>query len=225
MRLLFVEDDKPLAEVLSRRLSEAGHAVDCFARCSDAESAWLMAPYDLAIVDVMLEDGDGRDLVRTVRRRGVMTPILMLTARDEIGDRVRGLDAGADDYLLKPFAFDELMARIRALSRRPANVATSLRTLGNVTLATDIARVTVSGTAIGLSLQEVSTLERLMRSAGRVIPKRALGEHLYAFDREWTDNAVETIVHRLRRKLSSAGATLEIKTLRGIGYLLVENEG
>ncbi|MFN8733699.1 MAG: response regulator [Hyphomonadaceae bacterium] len=224
MRILLVEDDKPIAEVLSRRLSEAGHAVDTFATSAEAEAAWLTITYDLAIVDVMLEDGDGRDLVRNVRRRHIMTPILMLTARDEIGDRVQGLDAGADDYLLKPFAFDELMARMRALVRRPANVASATRTLGNVTLAADEGRVCVDGTVIGLSAQEISTLERLMRSSGRVIPKRALGEHLYTFDHEWTDNAVETIVHRLRKKLATSNASLEIKTLRGIGYLLMEVE-
>jgi len=222
VRILLVEDYKPIAEDLGRRLSDAGNGVDTFATLAEATAAWLVTSYDLAIVDIMLEDGDGRELVRSMRRRAITTPILILTARDEIGDRVQGLDAGADDYLLKPFAFDELMARIRALVRRPANLASSTRMLGNVTLAAHEARVTVNGISLGLSAKEISTLDRLMRSAGRVIPKRALGEHLYTFDQEWTDNAVETIVHRLRKKLTASNASLEIKTLRGIGYLLME---
>jgi two-component system response regulator TctD len=153
-----------------------------------------------------------------------MTPILMLTARDEIGDRVLGLDAGADDYLLKPFALVELMARIRALSRRPASLAAPIRTLGNVSLVAEEMRVVIDGENTVLTAQEFAAIERLSRSPGRVVPKRALGDHLYALDQDWTDNAVETIVHRLRKKLACAGATLEIKTLRGIGYLLVETE-
>jgi two-component system response regulator TctD len=224
MRILLVEDDKSIAEVLSRRLCEAGNGVDIFATVAEAEAAWLLAPYDFAIVDIMLEDGDGRDLVRNMRRRLITTPILMLTARDEIGDRVQGLDAGADDYLLKPFAFDELMARMRALVRRPINLVSSTRVLGNVTLEVNEGCATVDGTLIVLSAKEISTLDRLMRSPGRVIPKRALGEHLYTFEHEWTDNAIETIVHRLRKKLTVSNSSLEIKTLRGIGYLLVEVE-
>ncbi|MEO9959747.1 MAG: response regulator, partial [Nisaea sp.] len=123
MRILVVENDRLLSEALAQRLTQAGHAVDVFATVADADAAWKIAVYDLCIVDVMLDDGDGRALVRSARAAGLRTPTLMLTARDEIGDRVTGLDAGADDYLVKPFATEELLARLRALRRRSAEIA------------------------------------------------------------------------------------------------------
>lgn len=123
MRILLAEDDHQLADALARRLAEAGHAVDVFPSVADAGAAWTLAVYNLAIIDLMLEDGDGRTLVKSVRAAGLTTPTLMLTARDEIGDRVAGLDAGADDDLVKPFATDELLARLRALGRRTGDLA------------------------------------------------------------------------------------------------------
>ena len=132
MRILVVENDRLLSEALERRLTGVGHAVDVFATVADAEAAWKIAPYDLSIVDIMLDDGDGRALVRSVRAAGLRTPTLMLTARDEIGDRVTGLDAGADDYLVKPFATEELLARLRALRRRSAEITASELRIGNL---------------------------------------------------------------------------------------------
>ena len=178
--------------------------------------------YDLCIVDIMLDDGDGRALVRSVRAAGLRTPTLMLTARDEIGDRVTGLDAGADDYLVKPFATEELLARMRALRRRSPEITADELRLGNLLYDPQKTSLTVADRDIRLTAQEYAALDKLIRAGDRVTPKRLLGEHIYALHQEWSDNAVETLVHRLRRKLSDAGATVELKALRGLGYILCE---
>jgi two-component system response regulator TctD len=222
MRILMAENDRLLSQALGRRLSEAGHAVDVFATVADAEMAWRSTTYDLTIVDVMLDDGDGRALVRSVRAAGLRTPTLMLTARDEIGDRVAGLDAGADDYLVKPFSTDELMARLRALRRRSAEIPVTEFRIGNLIYAPQSMSLVVADGTVRLTAQEHAALEKLIRAGDRVTSKRMLGEHLYAFHQDWSDNAIETLVHRLRRKLSLAGASVEIQTLRGLGYVLCE---
>ena len=222
MRILMAENDRLLSQALGRRLSEAGHAVDVFATVADAEMAWRSTTYDLTIVDVMLDDGDGRTLVRSVRAAGLRTPTLMLTARDEIGDRVAGLDAGADDYLVKPFSTDELMARLRALRRRSAEIPVTEFRIGNLIYAPQSMSLVVADGTVRLTAQEHAALEKLIRAGDRVTSKRMLGEHLYAFHQDWSDNAIETLVHRLRRKLSIAGASVEIQTLRGLGYVLCE---
>lgn len=224
MRILVVENDRLLSEALERRLTGVGHAVDVFATVADAEAAWKIAPYDLSIVDIMLDDGDGRALVRSVRAAGLRTPTLMLTARDEIGDRVTGLDAGADDYLVKPFATEELLARLRALRRRSAEITASELRIGNLLYDPQSPSLTVSDRDVRLTAQEYAALDKLIRAGDRITPKRMLGEHLYALHQDWSDNAVETLVHRLRRKLLKAGATVEIKALRGLGYTLYETE-
>ncbi|MGP3697929.1 response regulator [Rhodobacter sp. NSM] len=222
MRILLAEDDRQLAEALARRLAEAGHAVDVFPSVADAEAAWTMAPYDLAIIDVMLEDGDGRALVKTIRAAGLATPTLILTARDEIGDRVAGLDAGADDYLVKPFATDELLARLRALGRRTGYLTASELRIGNLTYTPLTMTLVVGDQPVRLTAMEHAALDHLLRAGDRITPKGRMGEYLYSFDDDWTENAVESVIHRLRKKLSGAGATVELKALRGLGYLLVE---
>ena len=222
MRILLVEDDRPLAQALARRLAEAGHAVDVFSSVADAGAAWTLAVYDLAIIDVMLEDGDGRTLVKTIRAAGLTTPTLMLTARDEIGDRVAGLDAGADDYLVKPFATDELLARLRALTRRTGDPTAPEFRIGNLIYTPQTTTLVVGDRPVQLTAREHAVLDRLLRAGDRITPKRRMGEYLFAFHHEWSDNAVETLIHRLRKKLSGAGATVELKALRGLGYLLVE---
>lgn len=220
MRILVAEDDRQLAEALGRRLADAGHAADVFASVADAGAAWTSVDYDLAIIDIMLEDGDGRTLVKAMRAAGLTTPTLMLTARDEIDDRVAGLDAGADDYLVKPFATDELLARLRALSRRVGDLTATEFRIGNLIYRPQAASLTVAGRNVPLTAQEHAALDRLLRAGERITPKRRLGEHLYAIHHDWSDNAVETLVHRLRKKLSGAGATVELTGLRGLGYIL-----
>lgn len=196
--------------------------MDVFPSVADAEAAWTIALYDLAIIDVMLEDGDGRALVKAIRAAGLTTPTLMLTARDEIGDRVAGLDAGADDYLIKPFATDELLARLRALGRRSGDPAAPEFRIGNLIYTPRTKSLIVGGQSVLLTSKEHAALDRLLRAGDRITPKRRLGEHLYAFQEDWSDNAVETLIHRLRRKLIDAGASVELKALRGLGYLLTE---
>lgn len=222
MRILLAEDDRQLAEALARRLAVAGHAVDVFPSVADAEAAWTLAPYDLAIIDVMLEDGDGRDLVKTIRAAGLATPTLILTARDEIGDRVAGLDAGADDYLVKPFATDELLARLRALGRRTGDLTAAEFRIGNLTYTPLTTTLVVGDQPVRLTAMEHAALDYLLRAGDRITPKGRMGEMLYSFDDDWSENAVESVIHRLRKKLSGAGATVELKALRGLGYLLVE---
>lgn len=222
MRILLAEDDRQLADALARRLVGAGHAVDVFPTVVDAEAAWSVVSYDLAIVDVMLEDGDGRALIKTIRAAGMTTPTLMLTARDEIGDRVAGLDAGADDYLVKPFATDELLARLRALRRRSPELSGAEFRIGNVIYTPRTSTLVIGGETVPLTAREHAALDRLLRAGDRITSKTRMGEHLYAFDDDWSDNAVETVIHRLRKKLSRAGATVDLKALRGLGYLLVE---
>ena len=222
MRILLAEDDRQLADALARRLAEAGHAVDVFPSVADAGAAWTLAVYDLAIIDVMLEDGDGRTLVKTIRAAGLTTPTLMLTARDEIGDRVAGLDAGADDYLVKPFATDELLARLRALGRRTGDPAAPEFRIGNLTYTPLTTTLVVGDQPVRLTAMEHAALDYLLRAGDRITPKGRMGEKLYSFDDDWSENAVESVIHRLRKKLSGAGATVELKALRGLGYLLVE---
>lgn len=161
MRILLAEDDRQLAEALARRLTLAGHAVDAFPSVTDAEIAWTSAPYDLAIIDVMLEDGDGRALVKTIRAAGLATPTLILTARDEIGDRVAGLDAGADDYLVKPFATDELLARLRALGRRTGDLTASEFRIGNLTYTPLTTTLLVGDQLVRLTAMEHAALDHL----------------------------------------------------------------
>jgi two-component system response regulator TctD len=144
----------------------------------------------------------------------------MLTARDEIGDRVAGLDAGADDYLVKPFATEELLARLRALRRRPEDITVTEFRIGNLLYDPQSMSLTVGDRDVKLTAQEHAALDKLIRAGDRVTPKRMLGEHLYALHEDWSDNAIETLVHRLRKKLSEAGATVEVKALRGLGYIL-----
>lgn len=222
MRILLAEDDRQLAEALSRRLTVAGHAVDVFPSVAEAKSAWTLAPYDLAIIDVMLEDGDGRALVKAIRAAGLATPTLILTARDEIGDRVAGLDAGADDYLVKPFATDELLARLRALGRRTGDLTAAEFRIGNLSYTPLTTTLVVGDQPVRLTAMEHAALDHLLRAGGRITPKDRMGEKLYSFEDDWSENAVESVIHRLRKKLSGAGSTVELKALRGLGYLLVE---
>jgi DNA-binding response OmpR family regulator len=225
MRLLVVEDEIRIAELLASALGRAGFAVDAVGTAADAREALALTAYDAAILDLGLPDGDGLALLAGLRRRGSGVPVLVLTARDAVEDRVAGLDTGADDYLVKPFATAELVARTKALLRRPGHALGLTLEAGNVALDTVGRDVRVGAAVLPLPRQELAILEHLMRRLGRVVPKAVLEEKLYGTDETPESNAVPVHVHHLRRKLAEAGATPEIHTVRGIGYLLAERPG
>jgi DNA-binding response OmpR family regulator len=222
MRILMIEDDSSLAAAVSGNLRKAGFAVDAFALGADGLAALASSPYDLLILDLRLPDADGINLLRTIRVTGHPLPILVLTARDSTEDRVLGLDSGADDYLVKPFETSELIARVRALLRRPGAALGVVLEAGNVSFDTSGRVVSVAGARLTLTRRELALLDTLMRGMGRVIPKAVLEEKLYGYGEEFSSNSLEVLVHRLRRKLLSAEATAEVHTVRGVGYLLTE---
>ena len=224
MRLLVVEDEVRIAEILRKSLGKAGFAVDSVASCGDAQAALGVGTYDAMILDLGLPDGDGLALLGQVRSGGDQTPILVLTARDAIEDRVNGLDAGADDYLVKPFAMTELIARTKALLRRPGGALGTTLKAGNVSFDTIGRDVTIGNVPLLLPRRESAILEHLMRRLGRVVPKLVLEEKLYGIDDELESNAIPVHIHHLRKKLVDAGAAAEIHTVRGLGYLLTETK-
>ncbi len=220
MRLLLVEDNARLASLIREGLDRQGFAVDWCETVDGAEHALKINDYDLMLLDLGLPDGEGLDLVRKLRRRQDTMPILILTARGGLDDRVLGLDAGADDYLVKPFQIPELAARCRALLRRPgASLGTEL-TVGNVILHSAERSVAVAGLAVEATPREVDLLECLLRRAGHVVAKPALEGALYSMDAEVTPNALEACVSRLRKRLTIAGADVQIRTVHGVGYAL-----
>jgi len=222
MRLLIIEDEPRIADLVKAGLVRAGFAVDVVAQCADARLALAVTPYDAAVVDLGLPDGDGVTLVRELRINGNQLPVLMLTARDTIEDRVCGLDSGADDYLVKPFAMAELVARTKALLRRPGGALGMTLKAGNVRFDTVARDVQVGDNCLILPRRETAILEQLMRRLGRVVPKAILEEKLYGIDDEHESNTIPVHVHYLRRRLLDAGASAEIHTIRGVGYLLTE---
>jgi DNA-binding response OmpR family regulator len=224
MRIVVVEDDPRLGQVLRECLAKAGFIVDVCMSHRDAGHALENFPYDVIILDLGLPDGDGIHLCEEVRGRGNSTPILMLTARDAVEDRIAGLNAGADDYLIKPFAMAELVARIKALMRRPGGALGVVLSAGNIAFDTIGRDVLVGGNIISLPRREVALLEQLLRRQGRVVPRTIIEDKLYGIDDEPESNPIPVHVHRLRKRLEEAGATAEIHTVRGVGYLLMEHK-
>ncbi len=221
MRILFVEDDRHIAGFVQKGLREAGYAVD---HTADGEEGYRMAlgePYDAAVVDLMLPRRDGLSLIESLRQRGVSTPVLILSAKRSVDERVEGLRAGGDDYLTKPFAFAELLARIRALIRRNsgANEQTHL-TAGPLALDLLAREATRAGAPVDLQPREFSLLEYLMRNAGRIVSKTMILQHVWDFDFTPQTNVVEVLVHRLRSKIDDGFEPKLIHTVRGAGYVL-----
>ncbi|MGA7711739.1 MAG: response regulator transcription factor [Rhizomicrobium sp.] len=223
-RLLVVEDNEELAGLLVEGLGRQGFVVDRVAMMADARNVLSQNQYAVAILDLGLPDGDATVLLRSLRANNDPTPILVLTARGSVRDRVDGLSAGADDYLAKPFAFEELVARIQALLRRPSEFLGKPLRVGNVTFDTAARQVFVDENPQVLSAREVAVLELLIKRSGRVVLKGAVEDHLYGLSGEVRSNAVEVYVHRLRKHLVDAGATANIHTIRGLGYLIRETE-
>src|SRR5690606_22485149 len=221
MRLLVVEDDRQIAEFVCQGLREAGYAVD---HAADGDAAFALAaatPYDAAVVDVMLPRRDGLSLIEALRRRGVATPCLILSAKRTVDDRVRGLERGGDDYLTKPFAFAELLARLQALIRRSTGATEPTRlTAGPLTLDLLTREATRAGAPLDLQPREFALLEYLMRNAGRPVSKTAILQHVWDFDFDPQTNVVEVLVHRLRQKVDHDFEPKLIHTVRGVGYVL-----
>jgi DNA-binding response OmpR family regulator len=221
MRLLLVEDDPRVARVVERGLAEAGYAVDVAADGGEGLSLAMQDSHDLIVLDVMLPVLDGLEVCRRLRQAGLRTPVLMLTARDAVPDRVRGLDAGADDYLIKPFALEELLARVRALSRRGADSAVG-ESLQVADLVLDVARHEArrAGQPIELTAKEFALLEYLMRNAGHVLTKDQISDRVWGYDSAATSNVVEIYVHYVRDKIDRGYSRPLIRTVRGVGYTI-----
>jgi two-component system response regulator QseB len=222
MRLLLVEDTARLGSLLSEGLALDGFVVDWCQDLAGATDAAASVAYDLILLDLGLPDGEGLDWVRGLRRAADRTPILVLTARGGLEDRVTGLDAGADDYLVKPFELTELAARCRAILRRPGQRASPVLTLGALTFDNATRQAAFRDRAIELSRREGDLLEILMRRAGSVVTRSVLEESLYPFNEPVTPNAVEVTMSRLRRRLDEAGCSGLLHTVRGLGYLMKE---
>jgi DNA-binding response OmpR family regulator len=220
MRILLVEDSERLARFVVSGLQEAGFVVDSVGTADEGDAALRTVDYDVLVLDLSLPDYDGLVLLRNLRVAGASIPVLVLTARDHVSDRVKGLNLGADDYLLKPFALEELVARLRALLRRPSDTLSSVMTIGNMCFDVLTRELMVDGAAAALSRRESDVLEVLVRRVGHVVPKRTLDEKIYGFEDDVSINSIEVTVSRLRRNLRRMGVTARIRTFRGVGYLL-----
>ncbi len=221
VRILLVEDDPALAREIIRALEREHWPLDHVSSLADAFEAVIQFPYRAILLDRTLPDGDGIALVRAAKSRPSRPSIIFLTARDEISDRIEGLDAGADDYLVKPFALEELLARIRAACRRPlAEAAPGPIEVGQLSFEPASREVRIAGRPLALPRRELALLELLVRRSGRVVQRTHLDSELYGFDAEVSANALETLVSRLRRRLEEAEAGLQLRTIRGVGYML-----
>jgi DNA-binding response OmpR family regulator len=220
MRLLVVEDDGHLAELLARALREQRYAVDLAGDAADAALLAAVNPYDAVVLDVGLPGGSGLEVCRELRRQGARVPVLMLTARDALSDRIAGLDSGADDYLVKPFELEELYARLRALLRRQPALLPAELAVGDLVVDTRRQRASRTGRDLGLTAKEYALLEYLARHCGRVVSRAELTEHVWDDNHDPASNALEVCINRLRRKLEPGGSTALIHTQRGAGYVL-----
>ncbi|MGO9014781.1 MAG: response regulator [Dissulfurispiraceae bacterium] len=220
MRILIVEDEKPLADVIKQGLGEEGYAVDVAYNGEDGLFLAENEPYDLILLDIMLPIVDGMTILKKVRKRGVKSPVLMLTARDALFDKVSGLDSGADDYLTKPFLFEELLARIRALLRRSSEVKTSIMEIGDLVINMATHEVTRSGKNISLSAKEYALLEYMALNKNKVLNRTSLTEHLYDQDFNLDSNVIDVFINRIRTKIDKGFHKGLIHTVRGAGYML-----
>jgi two-component system response regulator TctD len=221
---LLAEDSERLQELLSESLKQAGYMLDVVATAAELHSSVAATKYDLLIIDLGLPDGDGLSAIRELRATGMPVPILIITARGSIDDRIVGLDSGADDYLIKPFNHAELLARIRALLRRPSELQGPVLRRGRTEFDQAKDEVRCSGRSIQLRLSERRLLAALMRRSGAVVAKSAIEGTLSQFSRDLSPNAVEALVSRLRKALSDAESGIVIETVRGVGYRLTEED-
>ncbi|GLR71560.1 response regulator [Agaribacter marinus] len=219
MRVLITEDNGELAEFIQEALALEGYLSDIARSGGELKLYLNESSYAAIILDLGLPDIDGIEVLKNLRRIGNMVPVLILTARGGVQDRIKGLDHGADDYLIKPFAIDELIARLRALLRRPNELSNTVLTAGNVNIDIIAKSVTVNGNNVILGKTEVAIVEYFMWNLGLTVSKESLEDMVYQDGYTLTDNALQVAVHRVRKKLTEAGATPVISTIRGVGYL------
>src|SRR6266404_2624846 len=224
MRLLVVEDNAVLSELLAKGLHTAGYETDLLATAAEARAALMTISYAAVILDLGLPDGDGLSILRELRHHKDPTPVLVLTARGGLQDRVSGLRSGADDYLVKPFAFEELLARLEALLRRPGQLLGRSLQIANLAFDTESRQAFIDDKPQVLSARETAVLELLMRRKDRVVSKKLVEDHIFGLSGEVASNAVEVYIHRLRKQLSERGAKVQIHTIRGVGYLISEDK-
>ena len=225
MRLLLVEDSTRLAALLGEAVREAGWRLDTVNTLAEAEAAIAATDFDLILLDLGLPDGDGLDLLRAIRRSADATPVLILTARGSVEERIAGLDAGADDYLVKPFHHREFLARCRAMLRRSPTALQPVLVAGQLAYDPATALLSAGGEAIALQPRERALCEALMRDVGRLVPRRRLETTLSDYDSELSANALDLAVSRLRKRLEGVASGVEIATVRGLGYLMRESDG
>jgi len=224
MRLLVVEDNEELARLLAKGLESAGFGADVAATAAEARTVLTTTRYAALVLDLGLPDGDGLAILREIRERKDPIPVLVLTARAGVHDRVTGLRSGADDYLAKPFALEELIARLEAVLRRPGQLLGRPLRLGNLALDPESRQAFIDDEPQVLSAREVEVLELLMRRSGRVVPKDLVEGQIFGPLGYSASNAIEVYVHRLRKQLAEHGATVHIHTIRGVGYLIAEDK-
>ena len=224
MRLAVVEDNAELARLLSQGLKAEGYDTDIISTAAEARAALAATRYAALILDLGLPDGDGLSILREIRARHDPLPVLVLTARGGVHDRVSGLRNGADDYLVKPFALEELVARLEALLRRPGQLLGRSLQIGNLVFDTESRQAFIDDQPQALSAREVAVLELLMRRKDRVVSKKLVEDHIFGSAGEVASNAVEVYVHRLRKQLSDRGAKVHIHTVRGVGYIMAEEK-
>lgn len=224
MKVLIVEDERVLNDIIAKRLKAAKFTVDT---CYDGQSALdyiAYGVYDVIILDIMLPEVNGLDVLKTIRRNKHFTPVLLLTAKDTVLDRVTGLDSGADDYLVKPFAFDELLARLRALIRRPAAQISNTFHLDDMLIDFNTRSVSRSGVQVTLTGKEFNVLELLARNVGIVLTRDKISQHLWSYDYDGSSNVIDVFIRYLRRKIDDGHDVKLIHTVRGVGYVLKVNE-
>jgi len=220
MRVLVIEDHERFAGFIKSGLEKQGFTIDVTNTAAEGDAAFEAVNYDAVVLDLGLPDADGLSLLKGWRDQGSDTPVLILTARDGVDDRVIGLNAGSDDYMLKPFAMEELVARLRALLRRPGGTLGAVIEVGNLAFDSTAREVQVNQASLPVSRREMGVLEQLVRRAGRVVPKDVLEDKIYGFDEEVSSNSVEVHVSRLRKRLAASDANVSVHTIRGVGYLL-----
>jgi DNA-binding response OmpR family regulator len=224
MRLAVVEDNPELAQLLAQALKAEGYETDLMTTAAEARAAVTTTRYAALILDLGLPDGDGLSILREIRQDKDPLPVLVLTARGGLQDRVSGLRSGADDYLVKPFAVEELMARLEALLRRPGQLLGRSLQVANLVFDTESRQAFIDDKPQTLSAREVAVLELLMRRKGRVVSKKLVEDHIFGLSGDVASNAVEVYVHRLRKQLSERGAKVQIHTIRGVGYIIAEEK-